>query len=485
MSVAATVVGAAVLLARLKQKSEKRWRKTHRILRKFARECATPSSTLWHLANDLASDMQASLASSDNEIKLSMLVSYVAPLPTGDEQGLYYGVNLRGENCLIFRGRLGGRSEPIKDIIREEISYPSDVMAGTSKELFDFVALQLARFISTFSEGTEEETPTARKKLGVTVSYPVHQLASSSDTPIKWKNLAFDDKVEQVGKDLVEEMNQALEKHGVDLRVFALVDSAIGDLAGGRYYNKETVAAISLGMGTTVAYVETAQAVPSINTGREVVSLRVINMEWGRFFPSHLPVTEFDASLDAASSNPNSQIFEKLISGMYLGEIVRRVLLKMAKETALFGESVPPKLAIPYSLSSPDMAVMHQDTSEDHEVVDEKLREIFGVTGTTSMVREVVAEVCDVVVERGARLAGASVVAIIKKLGRIANKKSVVVVEGGLYEHYRIFRNYLNSSVWEMLGSDLSDNVMIEHSHGSSGAGTLFLAASQTQSADS
>ncbi|THG03036.1 hypothetical protein TEA_026253 [Camellia sinensis var. sinensis] len=35
---------------------------------------------------------------------------------------------------------------------------------------------------------------------------------------------------------------------------------------------------------------------------------------------SHLPLTEFDASLDAESSNPGNQIFEKLISGMYLGK---------------------------------------------------------------------------------------------------------------------------------------------------------------------
>lgn len=45
-----------------------------------------------------------------------------------------------------------------------------------------------------------------------------------------------------------------------------------------------------------------------------------------------------------------SQIFEKLTSAMYLGEIVRRVLLKMAQETALFGDVVPPKLATPYQL---------------------------------------------------------------------------------------------------------------------------------------
>ena len=37
------------------------------------------------------------------------------------------------------------------------------------------------------------------------------------------------------------------------------------------------------------------------------------------------------------------QIFEKMISGMYLGEIVRLVLLKMA-QARFFGDIVPPKL---------------------------------------------------------------------------------------------------------------------------------------------
>jgi len=97
------------------------------------------------------------------------------------------------------------------------------------------------------------------------------------------------------------------------------------------------------------------------------------------------------------------------------------------------------------------------------------------------MAREAVAEVCDIVAERGARLAGAGIVGIIKKLGRIKDRKSVVTVEGELYEHYRIFRNYLHSSVWQMLGKDFSDNVIIEHSHGGSGTGALFLAAAQTQ----
>ncbi|GFZ18860.1 hexokinase-like 3 [Actinidia rufa] len=501
VAVAAAVVGLAVGLRQWKRRSERRWRQTQRILRKFARECATPVPKLWHLANDLVSDMQSGLAISDYQPNLRMLVSYLSPLPTGDEKGLFYGVNLRGANFLLLRARLGGKNEPISELHREEICIPSDVMNGSSKQLFDCIAVELAKYISTHSEGTEN-TSARQRELGFTISYPVDQVAASSGTAVKWKSLAVDDTVEtclrnivlissffdlewKSWEELVNDMNQALEKHGLDMRVFALVDDAIGDLAGGRYYNKETVAAITLGMGTNAAYVETAASVPKWNDPLPKSGELVINMQWGSFTSSHLPITEFDASLDAESSNPGKQIFEKLVSGMYLGEIVRRVLLKMAKETAFFGETVPAKLTTPYLLRSPDMAAMHQDTSEDHEVIDEKLKEIFGISNSTPMVREVIAEVCDIVAERGARLAGAGIVGIIKKLGRIANKRSVVTMEGGLYEHYRVFRNYLHSSVWEMLGNELSDNVIIEHSHGGSGAGSLFLAASQTQNTDS
>lgn len=35
---------------------------------------------------------------------------------------------------------------------------------------------------------------------------------------------------------------------------------------------------------------------------------------------------------------------------MYLGEIVRRILLKMAEDDALFGDSVPQKLSTPFIL---------------------------------------------------------------------------------------------------------------------------------------
>lgn len=89
---------------------------------------------------------------------------------------------------------------------------------------------------------------------------------------------------------------------------------------------------------------------------------------------------------------------------MYLGDILRRILLKLAGEAALFGDTVPPKLKeqfilryflfpniIPcsicllYTLSScsccrtPVMSTMHHDTTPDLRVVGNKLKEIFDV----------------------------------------------------------------------------------------------------------
>ncbi|CAL5197841.1 unnamed protein product [Lathyrus oleraceus] len=465
VSTTLVVVAVGALVRRWKRKKEQQLRKTRNIIQNFAKECATPVTKLWHVADDLVSSMEASLASSnETSSTLNMIISSVTSLPNGEEEGVFYGVNLQGTNLLILRARLGGKDMPVSGLHREEISVPNAVLATTSREIIDFVATEIAKFVSAHP-CNEAGTAAKKKKLGFTLSHPVDNAMPFTNHP--------------VGEELVKDINQALKNHGMKMQVFALVDDAVGGLAGGRYYNRDNVAAITLGMSTKAAFAKPAQEselAQSPNSDELIIS-----MEWGNFRSSHLPLTPFDTSLDAESSNPGNGIYEKLISGMYLGDIARRVLLEIAQETALFGSKVPPKLMTPYLLRSPDMAAMHQDTSEDREVVAEKLNEVFGITRSTKMAREVVAEVCDIVSERGARLAGAGILSIIKKLGRIENRKSAVTVEGGLYEHYRIFRNYLHSSVWEMLGDDLSDNVIIEHSHGGSGTGALFLAAAATR----
>lgn len=93
--------------------------------------------------------------------------------------------------------------------------------------------------------------------------------------------------------------------------------------------------------------------------------------------------------------------------------------------------------------------------------------------------REVVLEACCLALELSARLAGAGIVAILKKIGRHESKqRTVVAVDGGLDEHYRLYRESIHSSVTEIPGREFADNVIIEHSSDSPGIGAALLSAS-------
>ncbi|KAG5014660.1 hypothetical protein JHK85_020796 [Glycine max] len=356
-------------------------------------------------------------------------------------------------------------------------------MTGSSDALFDFIAAALAKFVGSEPEGFHPP-PGRQRELGFTFSFPVRQTSIASGTLIKWtKGFNIED---AVGEDVVGELTKSMEKIGLDMRVAALVNDTIGTLAGGRFYNQDVIAAVILGTGTNAAYVERAHAIPKWHGLIPKSGDMVINMEWGNFRSSHLPLTEYDLALDAQSLNPGEQIFEKLISGMYLGEVVRRALLKMAEEADFFGDTVPPKLKVPFILRTPDMSAMHHDTSSDLKVVGNKLKDILEISNTSLKMRKIVVELCDIVATRGARLAAAGILGILKKIGRDTVKvgekqKSVIALDGGLFEHYTKFRECLESALKELLGDEAAETIVIEHANDGSGIGAALLAASHSQ----
>lgn len=86
--VCATVIGAtaacavATVLIQRHVKKSKRWGKAKAILKEFEEKCATPTWKLKQVADAMAVEMQAGLASEGGS-KLKMLISFVDNLPTG------------------------------------------------------------------------------------------------------------------------------------------------------------------------------------------------------------------------------------------------------------------------------------------------------------------------------------------------------------------------------------------------------------------
>ncbi|GJU16371.1 hexokinase-3-like protein isoform X1 [Tanacetum coccineum] len=500
-AVASSVI-AAVMVGR-RVRSWRRWWKVVKVVDEFEENAVTSVVRLRQVVDAMAVEMHAGLASEGGS-KLKMLLTFVDNLPDGlfdavrdgfvdnlsdgTESGTYYALHVGGTNFRILRIQLGGQRSILRhDVERKPI--PLHLMTSTSEELFDFIALSLKEFVEQM--GNNMQLSHVRgKDIGFTFSFPVKQTSVSSGTLIKWtKGFTIEDMVE---KDVVDCLQKALARRGLDMNVAALVNDSVGTLALGHFYDKDTVAAVVIGTGTNACYFERADAVIKCQGLLTTSGGMVINMEWGNFWSSHLPRTSYDIDLDAESQNPNDQGFEKMISGMYLGDIVRRVIHKISLESDIFGP-VSSKLSARFALSTPLLAAMHEDDSFDLKEVARILEETLDIRDVSLKVRKLVVKVCDVVTRRAARLAAAGIVGILKKIGRDGTggitsgrikggksgkmRRTVVAVEGGLYTSYTMFREYLNEAVAEILGEEIAPYVILKVMEDGSGIGSAMLAA--------
>ena len=65
----------------------------------------------------------------------------------------------------------------------------------------------------------------------------------------------------------------------------------------------------------------------------------IVNTEWGGFGDNgelDFIRTKWDIKVDENSINPGRQTFEKMISGMYMGELIRQVLVDLMKDDLIF-----------------------------------------------------------------------------------------------------------------------------------------------------
>jgi hexokinase len=119
------------------------------------------------------------------------------------------------------------------------------------------------------------------------------------------------------------------------------------------------------GTGCNAAYMETCGEIPKL----EHMNLppdcpMAINCEWGAFDNEHkvLPLTQYDHIIDKESPRPGQQAFEKMVAGLYLGELFRLVLVDLHdnKEVHIFEDQDISKLRKPYSLDSSFLSAIEE-----------------------------------------------------------------------------------------------------------------------------
>uniref|UniRef100_A0A8D1I7J4 Hexokinase-2 n=1 Tax=Sus scrofa TaxID=9823 RepID=A0A8D1I7J4_PIG len=358
---------------------------------------------------------------------VKMLPTFVRSIPDGSEKGDFIALDLGGSSFRILRVQVN--HEQNQNVLMESEIYdtPESIMHGSGSQLFDHVAECLGDFM--------EKKKIKDKKLpvGFTFSFPCRQSKIDEAILITWTKRFKASGVE--GTDVVKLLEKAIKKRGdYDANIVAVVNDTVGTMMTCGYDDQQCEVGLIIGTGTNACYMEELRHIDLVegDEGR-----MCINTEWGAFGDDGALEdirTEFDREIDRGSLNPGKQLFEKMVSGMYMGELVRLILVKMAKEGLLFEGRITPELLTRGKFNTSDVSAIEKNKEGLHNA-----KEILTRLGVEPSDDDCISvqHVCTIVSFRSANLVAATLGAI---LNRLRDNKSTprlrttVGVDGSLYK---------------------------------------------------
>ena len=381
----------------------------------------------------------------DDESSLKMISSHISVLPQGDEQGTFFAVDLGGTNLRVLRVTLGQGKPTVREF-REAIPAAVISREATANDLFDFIA----RACSTLTSDIPHDS--APVPLGFTFSFAVTQSSIKSGKLIEWTK-GFETQG-CIGCDPAELLQAALDRNNVPLVVDALCNDTVGTLMANAYQKKSKDCRIGviLGTGTNAAYSD-----PSLDD-------LIINIEWGGFH--QLPrITEFDMDVDKKSHNAGRQVLEKLVSGLYLGEIARLATVKALK---LEGKPIPPILKKPGAFET--ATITHALSKDENMLKRSPLVDL----GSTDSLR-VFSAMGDAVLDRSAAVAAAVLAGVVQQATNGKKKmRCEVGIDGSVFTKGHNYRERLLKHLRKFYPTQ---DIVLDFSEDGSGMGAALVAA--------
>ena len=146
----------------------------------------------------------------------------------------------------------------------------------------------------------------------------------------------------------------------------------------------------------------------------------------------YLPRTKYDIEIDETSNKPGEQAFEKMIAGLYLGEVFRLIMMEMVDEGVLFLGQNTYKLEKPFCFDTAFVSLIEADITDDLLTVIGLFSHFFGIE-TTPEERKFFVRLAQLIGTRAARLSACGIAAIVSKMGYLDEGGCGVATDGSLY----------------------------------------------------
>ncbi|KAI9311917.1 hexokinase-domain-containing protein [Dichotomocladium elegans] len=442
------------------------------IIDSLQKEFDLSTAKVKHVAECLRKEMDLGMA--QDKANVPMLPSWICRHPTGQEVGEYIGLELSGAAIKISLVELHGRGH----ITTRQQKFPlhPHLRTGSIQALIDYLAVSVDSFLAFVGKTPSRVNP---MPLGFVISFPLHQTAIDSASVIQWtKGFAV---TGAEGKDIVDMLQLSMKKNMVPVKVEAVCNSAVACLLAHSYRSLDTLLACTVSTGTNAAYWEKISNITKCAEGKTSHDDEmIVNIEWGSFgdlSSGYLPLTFYDRRMNRESNNPGAHMFEKMISGYYLGEIARQVMTTLQDKRLLFASKYSQELNTPYSFDTSYMNAIELDETSDLRDTGHVLESIMNIEKTTLQERYIVKRICQLVGQRAARLVAAAMSAVIDKRNALESGLTISV-EGAIYEHYPNFPTRVKDALHEIYGENFDRiNIGVTHNGNCIGAALAAMIA--------
>ncbi|KAM4852087.1 hexokinase HKDC1 [Thomomys bottae] len=430
--------------------------------------------TLLDIMARFQAEMEKGLGKDTNPTaSVKMLPTFVRAIPDGSENGEFLSLDLGGSKFRVLKVQVSEEGKRNVQMESQFYPMPNEIARGNGMELFDYVADCLADFMKN-KELTHKKLP-----LGFTFSFPCRQTKLEEGVLLSWTKKFKARGVQDT--DVVSRLTNAMKKHkDLDVDILALVNDTVGTMMTCAYDDPYCEVGVIVGTGTNACYMEDMSRIDLVegDEGR-----MCINTEWGAFGDDGSLEdirTEFDRELDLGSLNPGKQLFEKMISGLYLGELVRIILLKMAKAGLLFGGEKSSALHTKGKIETQHVAAM-----EKYKEGLANTREILVDLGLDPSEADCIAvqHVCTIVSFRSANLCAAALAAILTRLRenkKLARLRTTVGMDGTVYKIHPQYPKRLHKVVRRLV-PNCDVRFLLSESGSTKGAAMVTAVASRVQ----
>ncbi|XP_028682402.2 hexokinase HKDC1 isoform X2 [Macaca mulatta] len=430
--------------------------------------------TLLDIMRRFRAEMEKGLAKDTNPTAaVKMLPTFVRAIPDGSENGEFLSLDLGGSKFRVLKVQVAEEGKRHVQMESQFYPTPNEIIRGNGTELFEYVADCLADFMKT------KDLKHKKLPLGLTFSFPCRQTKLEEGVLLSWTKKFKARGVQDT--DVVSRLTKAMRRHkDMDVDILAVVNDTVGTMMTCAYDDPYCEVGVIIGTGTNACYMEDMSNIDLVegDEGR-----MCINTEWGAFGDDGALEdirTEFDRELDLGSLNPGKQMFEKMISGLYLGELVRLILLKMAKAGLLFGGEKSSALHTKGKIETRHVAAM-----EKYKEGLANTREILVDLGLEPSEADCIAvqHVCTIVSFRSANLCAAALAAILTRLRenkKVERLRTTVGVDGTLYKIHPQYPKRLHKVVRKLVPS-CDVRFLLSESGSTKGAAMVTAVASRVQ----